>query len=153
VSSIRWRLKRLEGIRTEPEDERERAKQKQEIWVAAEQENERYFRELAIERRTAFLGIVGYGGHSAQDLRDEHFLDADGEPPFTITEAGEVFCARDGKPVTTHRQTLAEAWYWQEVEWGGARLVHDEEAEVFYTSEGELALSRHVVNLQYYLDR
>lgn len=72
------------------------------------------------------------------------------EPVFEITDNGDVFCTHDGRPVTELRQTLAEDWYWQELEWGcPLRLVHDEEAEAFYTPEGDLALSRHVVNLQH----
>jgi hypothetical protein len=68
--------------------------------------------------------------------------------PFEITESGDVLCARDGRPVTTYRQTLAEVWYWEEVEDGAPGLVHDEEAQAFYTQSGELALSRDRVDLQ-----
>src|SRR5215211_3934377 len=70
------------------------------------------------------------------------------EPLFEITEAGDVFCARDGRPVTDTHQTLAEKFYWMEVGFGGEGLVHDQEAEAFYTLEGELALSRDFVHLE-----
>jgi hypothetical protein len=69
-------------------------------------------------------------------------------PLFEITENGNVLCAHDGKPVTNTRQTLAEGFYWQTVEWGGdPNLIHDEEGQAFYTPDGELALSRDYVNL------
>ncbi len=72
------------------------------------------------------------------------------EPPiFEITETGDVVCARDGRPVTHFSQTLAERFYWMEVGWGGPGLVHDEDAQAFYTPSGELALSRDHVNLRH----
>lgn len=73
-----------------------------------------------------------------------------GEPPILkVAENGDVFCARDGRPVTDTRQTLAEQFYWQQVGWGNpGNLVHDEEAQTFRTPEGELALSRDRVNLR-----
>ena len=74
-------------------------------------------------------------------------------PLFEIAENGEVFCTHDGKPVTDSGQTLAEHFYWMEFEWGGGSLIHDEEAEAFYTPEGELAVSRDRVNLQCLLNR
>jgi hypothetical protein len=69
------------------------------------------------------------------------------EPLFKITDAGDVVCTRDGKPVTDTHQTLAEEWYWDYVEMGNpGGLVHDEETEGFYMPEGraagELAFSR-----------
>jgi len=70
------------------------------------------------------------------------------EPLFEITEAGDVFCARDGRPVTDTHQTLAEKFYWMEVGFGGEGLVHDEETQEFFTPEGELALSRDFVHLE-----
>jgi hypothetical protein len=72
-----------------------------------------------------------------------------GEPTrFEVTEAGDVLCAHDGKPVTNTHQTLAEDFYWMTVEFGGdPNLVHDEEAQAFYTQGGELALSRDHVHL------
>ena len=69
-------------------------------------------------------------------------------PLFEIGEHGNVFCTHDEKPVTDARQILAEHFYWMEVEWGGPGLVHDEEAQAFYTPSGELALSRECVDLQ-----
>ena len=72
------------------------------------------------------------------------------EPPiFEITEAGGVLCARDGRPVTDTRQILAEQFYWMEVGWGGRDLVHDEEAQAFYSRSGHLAVSRDRVDLRY----
>jgi hypothetical protein len=68
-------------------------------------------------------------------------------PLFEIDEDGNVFCTHDGRPVTVSHQILAEEFYWMEVEWGGPGLVHDEEAQVFYTPGGELALSREYVSL------
>jgi hypothetical protein len=69
-------------------------------------------------------------------------------PPFEIAANGAVSCAHDGRPVTTFRQTLAEPWYWEEVEDSYGHLVHDEEAHAFYTRSGNLALSRDVVDLK-----
>jgi len=70
-------------------------------------------------------------------------------PPFEIAANGAVACTRDGRPVTAYRQTLAEEWYWEEVEAGFGHLVHDPEEEAFHTHSGHLALSRDVVNLRY----
>ncbi|MDP9479418.1 MAG: hypothetical protein M3R38_27730 [Actinomycetota bacterium] len=71
-------------------------------------------------------------------------------PPFVIDEDGDVFSSRDGKPIIETCQTLAEEWYWEEVEvWGGEGLVHDEEAKAFYARTGELAISRDVVDLRH----
>jgi hypothetical protein len=70
-------------------------------------------------------------------------------PLFEINQDGDVFCTHDGKPVTDSRQILAEEFYWMEVEWGGPGLIHDEEAQVFYTPGGELALSRDRVDLRH----
>jgi hypothetical protein len=69
--------------------------------------------------------------------------------PFEIAPNGDVVCSRDGRPVITFRQTLAEPWYWEEVEHSYGHLAHDEEAETFRTHAGDLALSRDVVDLQY----
>lgn len=80
-----------------------------------------------------------------------HCRDRDEPPVFEITAAGDVLCARDGRPVTDPRQTLAEQFYWMEVEWGGPGLVHDEDAQAFYTPSGHLAVSRDRVNLQHLL--
>lgn len=75
--------------------------------------------------------------------------------PFVIDEGGDVFASRDGKPITDYRQTLAEEWYWEEVEgeWGGEGLVHDEEAETFYSRSGELAISRDMVDLEHLMGK
>ena len=70
------------------------------------------------------------------------------DPLFEITEEGDVLCARDGRPVTHTQQTLAEKFYLMELGWGGHGLVHDQEAEAFYTPEGEIALSRDFVHLE-----
>jgi hypothetical protein len=47
---------------------------------------------------------------------------------------------------------LGEVWYWQQVETRELRLVHDEEAQAFYTSKGELAISRDRVDLRHLFD-
>ncbi len=117
---IRSRIEKLEDDRRpEPEDERERQKWRERILYEANRMNENREREGR-------------------------------EPVFEITDSGDVFCAHDGRPVTEFSQTLAEDWYWQELEWGKPLgLVHNEEAEAFYTPEGELALSRYVVDLRH----
>jgi len=69
--------------------------------------------------------------------------------PFVVDEVGDVFASRDGKPIMEFAQTLAETFYWQEVEWGGDGLVHDEEAQAFYARTGELAVSRDAVDLRH----
>jgi hypothetical protein len=69
-------------------------------------------------------------------------------PLFEIDEDGNISCTHDDKPVTDSRQILAESFYWMEVEWGGPGLIHDEEAQAFYTPGGELALSRNRVDLR-----
>jgi len=69
----------------------------------------------------------------------------DDGPPFEITESGEVFCTRDGKPVTHYHQTLAEVWYLEFRDEGHnpRGLTHDEEAHACYTPEtDELVFSR-----------
>ncbi len=69
-------------------------------------------------------------------------------PLFEIDKRGNVFCTYDGKHVIDSRQTLAEHFYWMEVGWGpSGGLIHDEEAQAFYTPEGDLALSREYVNI------
>ena len=135
MRDIERRLRRLEdGARPTPEDERLREEERERIRQEAERLNESCGEARPIEP-------------------DLGWLEGGGLLPFTITEDGEVRSARDGKLITTFAQTLAEVWYWQEVEWGGLGLVHDEEAETFYTPNGELALSRDRVNLQHYLSR
>jgi hypothetical protein len=150
MSDIKRRLNRIEAqTGSEPEDEAERQERLQMVREAAEQDNERFYRELARERRRAFLESVGYGGHSAEDLRDENLLYTDDVPPFTITEEGEVYSTRDGKPITRYRQTLGEVWYWREVDDGELRLIHDEESQAFRTPDGEVAISRDGVDLRH----
>lgn len=74
--------------------------------------------------------------------------------PFVVDDNGDVFSSRDGKPITDPRQTLAEEWYWEEVEvWGGEGLVYDEEAQAFYARSGELTISRDEVNLQHLMGK
>ncbi len=60
-----------------------------------------------------------------------------------------MWCTHDRRPVSTFRQTLAEPWYWEEVEAGFGHLLHDAEEEAFYTHSGHLAISRDVVDLRY----
>ena len=122
MGRLRGRVERLEGDRRpEPEDEREHQRWRERIAYEANRMNENRLREGR-------------------------------EPVFEITDSGDVFCTHDGRPVTEWRQTLAEDWYWQELEWGKPLgLIHDEEAEAFYPPEGDLAISRYVVNLQYAL--
>jgi hypothetical protein len=149
VRRLRKEVEGLEGERHRAEDEHEREKRLKMVREAAEQANERFYRYLAIERRKAFLESVGYEGHSAEDLRDENFLYPDDKPPFEITPEG-VFSSRDGKPITEYPQTLGEVWYWEEVDEGEMHLIHDEQAQAFYTPSGELALSRDRVDLRHY---
>jgi len=85
----------------------------------------------------------GAEGANSRALRDGKV------PPFEIADNGDVWCTHDGRPVTTFRQTLAEPWYWEEVEASYGHLVHDEEAQAFYTTAGHLAISRDVVDLRY----
>ena len=152
MSTLRRRIAKLkDAARPEPEGGVEWGRRLENVRRSAEQENERFYRYLAIERRTAYLESVGYEGHTAEELRDENFLYPDDEPPFEIAPDGKVFCSRDGLPVTTYQQTLAEQWYWEEVEDGGAGLIHDEEAEAFHGPSGELALSRTRFDLRYLL--
>ncbi len=68
------------------------------------------------------------------------------DPPFEITESGEVFSAYDGRPVTNGHQAFCERFYWQNLAWGVPG--HDEDAEAFYTPEGEFAVSRTELHFQ-----
>jgi len=152
LSGIRRRLERLEGVRREgAEDEHEREKRLKAIRETAEQENERFYRHLAIERRTAYLENIGYEGFTSEDLRDENFFTEDDVSPFTITESGEVFSTRDGKPVTS-RQVHAELYYWEYHDEGYSPrgLIHDEETQGYYMPDPphELAFSRDRCYLQ-----
>ena len=117
--SIGRRISRLEAGRAAPPEE-----------AAAESEGRR---ELVREQ-----------AEHANRCRDR------GESPiFEVEENGDVFSARDGRPVREPRQTLAELFYWMEVGWGGPGLVHDEREQAFYTRSGHLALSRDDVDLQH----
>jgi len=40
-------------------------------------------------------------------------------------------------------------WYWQELQERHLHLTHDEEAQAFYTPDGELALRREGVDLRH----
>jgi hypothetical protein len=118
--SIERRLSRLEAAeRPAPEDAREREAERKRIREQAEHSNR------------------------CNEGRGE-------ETFFEIGEHGDVFCSCDGRPVTDSHQTLAEEFYWMEVGWGPSPgLVHDNEAQAFYTQSGELALSRDSVNLEH----
>jgi hypothetical protein len=74
------------------------------------------------------------------------------EPIFEIAEDGTVYTF-DGRLVDDWHQSGAEHFYWMEVAWGGPGLVHDEEAEAFYTPEGELVVSRERFDLRHLLNR
>jgi hypothetical protein len=74
------------------------------------------------------------------------------EPVFEIAEDGTVYTF-DGRLVDDFHQSGAEQFYWMEVGFGGPNLIHDEEAEAFYTPEGELAVSRERFDLRYLLSR
>ncbi len=147
--SIERRLRKLEDEQAEPEESAdEREKRLIMMRAGAEHQNERHFRELARERRGELLERVGYGTPSADELRDENFIYPDDRPPFVIADDGTVSCSRDGRPVTTYPQTLAEVWFWQEMEAPGLGLVYDEDAEAFYNRAGEFALSRYFADLR-----
>ena len=147
---MRRRLKRLEDAGEHaPETPEEAEERRAFVQGGAEQENSSFLRRVAVQRRGELLDT--YGSLAAMkaagvDWSDEVFT-ADAVPPFAIAEDGRVSCTRDGRPVTTFRQTLAEVFYWWEVEWGWPGLVYDKEAQAFYTPEGELALSRDLVDL------
>ncbi len=147
--SLRRRLEALEGSGAAGETEAERRERLEMVRDGADQENERFFRELARERRTAFLEDVGYEGHGPGALRDENFLYPGDEPPFVIDEEGNVSSSRDGRPVTEYIQTLCEVWFFRELEWGAPGLIHDEGAQAFYTPTGELAISRDRMDLRH----
>jgi hypothetical protein len=150
--SVKRRLGKMEAevsaiAAGETADERE--KRLTMIREGAEQQNERFFRELARERRGDLLEQVGYDTLTADELLDENFIHPDDTPPFVIADDGTVTCSRDGRPVTDYPATLAEVWFWEEMEDGGdMRLVYDEEAEAFYNRAGEFAMSRERVDLR-----
>jgi hypothetical protein len=71
------------------------------------------------------------------------------EPPFVIADDGTVTCSRDGRPVTDSPATIAEVWFWEEMDNPtGLALVYDEENEAFYNRAGEFALSRDFADLR-----
>ena len=149
--SVKRRLGRLEAEAgadrpTEGADERE--KRLAMTREGAEQENERFFRELAREQRGELLERVGWDTPTADELRDENVVRPEDTPPFVIAGDGTVTCSRDGRPVTDYPATLAEVWYWQEMEAPSLRLVHDEETEAFHNRAGEFALSRDFADLR-----
>ena len=81
----------------------------------------------------------------AEQQNGKHFR----EPPFVIADDGTVTCSRDGRPVTAYPQTLAEVWFWEEMEdLTALGLVYDEETEAFYNRAGEFALSRDFADLR-----
>ncbi|MDP9481549.1 MAG: hypothetical protein M3R38_38785 [Actinomycetota bacterium] len=143
------RLEALEGGGAALETEAERRERLEMVRDGAERENEGFFRQLATERRTAFLEDVGYEGHGPGALRDENFLYPGDVPPFVVDEEGNVSSSRDGKPVTEYTQTMCEVWYFQALGWGAPGLVHDEEGQAFYTPGGDLALSRDHMDLRH----
>ena len=81
----------------------------------------------------------------AEQQNEKHFR----EPPFVIADDGTVSCSRDGRPVTSSPATIAEVWFWEEMEAPtGLGLVYDEETEAFYNRAGEFALSRDFADLR-----
>ncbi len=147
--SLDRRLRRLESEHAEPlETTDEREKRLTMTREGAEQQNETYFRELARERRGELLERVGYGALSADERRDENLIHPEDTPPFVIANDGTVTCSRDGRPVTDSPATIAEVWFWQEMEAPGLGLVYDEDAEAFYNRAGEFALSRDFADLR-----
>ena len=81
----------------------------------------------------------------AEQQNEKHFR----EPPFVIADDGTVTCSRDGRPVTSYPATIAEVWFWEEMEAPtGLGLVYEEDAEAFYNRAGEFALSRDFADLR-----
>ena len=81
----------------------------------------------------------------AEQQNAKHFR----EPPFVIADDGTVTCSRDGRPVTASPATIAEVWFWEEMEAPtGLGLVYDEDAKAFYNRAGEFALSRDFADLR-----
>jgi hypothetical protein len=117
---------------------------------------------MDLEKRLARLEVLAGGVEDAGEREERLRLIREGAEaanararrhgriqPFELSGDGGVVCSYDGRPVTTFRQTLAEPWYWEEVEASYGHLVHDAEAEAFYTTAGHLAISRDVVDLRY----
>ena len=82
------------------------------------------------------------------EQQNENSVHPEDAPPFVIAEDGTVTCSRDGRPVRDYAATLAEVWFWQEMESPGLGLVYDEETEAFYNRAGEFALSRDFADLR-----
>ena len=147
------RLRRLEDARCpQPEDEYVRQKRLKEVREAAEQENQRFFRELTREPRTAYFEQAGYSNEAVEAVRGEDFITEEDTPPFTIIE-DVVLCTRDGKPVTDPHQTWAEVCFWEfhDEGYNPRGLIHDEETQGYCMPEPphELAFSRN----RWYLPR
>jgi hypothetical protein len=97
--------------------------------------------ETAAEREKRLTMIRG----GAEQQNERNFR----EPPFVIADDGTVTCSRDGRPVTAYPATIAEVWFWEEVEAPtGLALVYDEETGAFYNRAGEFALSREFADLR-----
>ena len=97
--------------------------------------------ESAAEREKR-LAMIREG---AEQQNEKHVR----EPPFVIAEDGRVTCSRDGRPVTTSPATIAEVWFWEEMEAPtGLGLIYNEETEAFYNRAGEFALSRDFADLR-----
>ena len=129
MSDIKRRLSRLESAgRPGPEEEHQREEKRERIRQEAERMNERYLERRPIERGLAWLEGL--------------------PPPFTISEDGEVRSSRDGMPITTFHQTLAEEWFWWAYEqWQDnppRGLIYDEATQGYYMPDPphELAFSR-----------
>ncbi len=98
-------------------------------------------KETAAEREKR-LTMIREG---AEQQNEKNFR----EPPFVIADDGTVTCSRDGRPVTAYPATIAEVWFWEEMEAPtGLRLVYDEKIEAFYNGAGEFALSRDFADLR-----
>ncbi len=64
----------------------------------------------------------------------EHANDCRARPVFVIDESGDVFSARDGRPITDPHQTLADEWYFGflEDDLNPRGLLHDPETQALY---------------------
>ena len=94
------------------------------------------------DEREKRLAMVREG---AEQQNERYFR----EPPFVIADDGTVSCSRDGRPVTAYPATIAEVWFWEEMEAPtGLGLVYDEETEAFYNRAEEFALSRNFADLR-----
>jgi hypothetical protein len=112
-----------------------------------------------MNRHDRLRRLEGDGGKNKEDVelarqeirrRAEHAnrcQPKDAEPHFVILSGGEVFSARDGRPIVTPHQVFTEQLYWMEVASGGRGLIHDEASQTFFTPEGEASLTRDWVHL------